>query len=269
MKGFIGEIATENKSIAIAIKDMREVFSSVSIYGPMIGVPMFFAIALPFLTVYVALHAAPSIASRIAAGAVSGVSPSQINSLSFMYFFAINVLGPIFLTIPIFTASVIAADSFAGEKERKTSENLLAAPITNGELLLGKILASLIPTIVLTVAVFGIYGATVNFLSFQEFGTYILPTPTWIMMLASAPLLALAAIAVVVFVSAHVKGIKEAQQISTLLVLPILLIPFISILGIANLNVSFFAYAIVVLCVVDSVIFYISVKDFKKEKILY
>lgn len=83
------------------------------------------------------------------------------------------------------------------------------------------------------------------------------------------PLLALAAIAVVVFVSAHVKGIKEAQQISTLLVLPILLIPFISILGIANLNVSFFAYAIAVLCVVDSVIFYISVKDFKKEKILY
>jgi ABC-type Na+ efflux pump permease subunit len=89
------------------------------------------------------------------------------------------------------------------------------------------------------------------------------------MMLASAPLLALAAIAVVVFVSAHVRGIKEAQQISTLLVLPILLIPFISILGIANLDVAFFAYVIAALCIVDTVIFYISVKDFKKEKILY
>ncbi len=255
--------------MAVAVKDIREVFSSASIYGPMIGVPLFFAIALPLLTVYVALHAAPSIASRIAVAPIANAPTSQVNSLSFMYFFAINVLGPIFLTIPIFTASVIAADSFAGEKERKTSENLLAAPITNGELLLGKILASLIPTILLTLAVFGIYGATVNFLSISEFSTAVLPTPTWLMMLASAPLLALAAIAVVVFVSAHVKGIKEAQQISTLLVLPILLIPFISILGIANLDVAFFAYVIAGLSIADAVIFYISVKDFKKEKILY
>ncbi len=259
----------EIRSVAIAIKDIREVFSSVSIYGPMIGVPIFFSVALPFLTVYVALHAAPSIASSIAIAPVAASTASAVNSLSFMYFFAINVLGPIFLTIPIFTASVIAADSFAGEKERKTSENLLASPISNSELLTGKILASLIPTIILTFVVFGIYGGTVNWLSFSEFNQYILPTPTWLMMLASAPLLALAAIAVVVFVSAHVKGIKEAQQISTLLVLPILLIPFISILGIAKLDVSFFAYVIVILAVVDSLIFYASLKTFRKEKILY
>ncbi len=255
--------------MAIAIKDIREVFSSVSIYGPMIGVPLFFAVALPVLTIYVALHAAPGIASRIASTAIPSTSASNINSLSFMYFFAINVLGPIFLTIPIFTASVIAADSFAGEKERKTSENLLAAPITNRQLLSGKILASLISTILLTFAVFGIYGGTVNLLAFKEFGVYILPTATWLMMLAAAPLLALAAIAIVVFVSAHVKGIKEAQQISTLLVLPILLIPFISILGIANLDVAFFEYVIAILVVVDALIFYASVKDFKKERILY
>ena len=255
--------------MAIAIKDIREVFSSVSIYGPMIGVPLFFAVALPVLTIYVALHAAPGIASRIASTAIPSSSAANINSLSFMYFFAINVLGPIFLTIPIFTASVIAADSFAGEKERKTSENLLAAPITNRQLLSGKILASLIPTILLTFAVFGIYGGTVNLLAFKEFGVYILPTATWLMMLAAAPLLALAAIAIVVFVSAHVKGIKEAQQISTLLVLPILLIPFISILGVANLDVAFFEYVIAILVVVDALIFYASVKDFKKERILY
>ena len=47
--------------------------------------------------------------------------------------------------MPIFTASVIAADSLVGEKERKTSEALLALPISNGELLLGKILASFCP----------------------------------------------------------------------------------------------------------------------------
>ncbi len=49
------------KSYVIAVKDMREVFSSISIYGPMIGVPLFFAVVLPILTFYVAVYAAPSV----------------------------------------------------------------------------------------------------------------------------------------------------------------------------------------------------------------
>ena len=68
--------------------------------------------------------------------------------------------------------------------------------------------------------------------------------------------------------SSHVKGIKEAQQISTLLVLPILLMPFISILGIANLTVQFFEYLILWLAIADVAIAYLSVKSFKKESIL-
>ena len=50
---------------AIAVKDMREVFSSVSIYGPMLAVPLFFAIVLPVLTFYVPIYAAPSVIARI------------------------------------------------------------------------------------------------------------------------------------------------------------------------------------------------------------
>ncbi len=193
---------------------------------------------------------------------------ANIKSLAFMYFFAINVLGPVFLTIPIFTASVIAADSFAGEKERKTSEVLLSMPVSNGELLFGKLLASFVPTMLLTLAMFAIYGSIVNVLAMSAFSAHILPTQTWLMMLATSPFLAVATIAIVVFVSSHVKGIKEAQQISTLLVLPILLMPFISILGIANLSVRFFAYLIVWLAVADIAIAYASAKTFRKESIL-
>ena len=116
------------KAYAIAAKDLTEVFSSPSIYGPMLGVPVFFSIALPFLTFYVAEHGAPALASKIAQIPISLLGTSAASGLVFMAFFAVSVLGPIFLTMPIFTATVIAADSFAGEKERKTSEALLATP---------------------------------------------------------------------------------------------------------------------------------------------
>jgi ABC-2 type transport system permease protein len=254
------------KSYIIAIKDMKEVFSSTAIYGPMIGIPIFFAIVLPLMTVYVALHAAPSIAARIVSMPV--LPGSSISSVKFMVFFSVNILGTIFLTIPIITASVIAADSFAGEKERKTAEALLSSPASNSELLLGKILASLIPTIVLTVLVFAIYGIVTNILSSNAFGVDVLPTPSWLMMLLLSPFLAVAAISVVVLISSHVRGIKEAQQLSSLLVLPIIILPFASIAGFANLSVRFFAYSIIALAIVDAIILWVSIKGFKREALL-
>jgi ABC-2 type transport system permease protein len=255
------------KSYYVAVKDMKEVFSSISIYGPMIGVPLFFAIILPILTNYIALYTGPALASRLEN--LTQLPPGvNVKSVLFMSFFSINVLGPVFLTMPIVTASVIAADSFAGEKERKTSEALLATPISVNELLLGKIIASFLPTIILTLIVFGVYGYITNVLAYNTFGVYILPTIPWIMMLVAAPFLAIATISVVILVSSHVKGIKEAQQISTLLVLPILIMPFASILDVAVFTVSFFAFIIFFLALLDSLIIYVSVRSFNKESIL-
>ncbi len=256
------------KAWAIAVKDMREVFSSASIYGPMFAVPIFFAFMLPVLTFYVSIYAAPSIISKISSLPSAAQSLQGASSALFMRYFAINVLGPIFLTMPILTSSVISADSFAGEKERKTAEALLSTPVKKSELLLGKIMASFIPTVILTLAVFAIYGSVTNYFAMGSFHTYILPTAAWLMMILTSPFLAVVTIGVVVLVSAHVRGVKEAQQISTLIILPVLIMPFISILGIAALTVSFFAYIIVLLSVAAIALFYISVKTFRKDSML-
>ena len=247
---------------------MKEVFSSFSIYGPMIGMPLFFALVLPSLTAYVTIHAAPIIASELTKQSISVPSGGSATELLFLNFFAVNVLGPIFLTMPIFTAAVIAADSFAGEKERRTSESLLSMPVEANELLLGKILASFIPTILLTLLVFLVYGLTMNYFAYHYFQTYVLPTPAWLLMIATLPFLALAPIALIVLVSSHVKGIKEAQQISTLLILPVLIMPFVSELGVVDLTPEFFAYVIAALIVIDAAILYLGVKTFKKEAIM-
>ncbi|ASI14254.1 ABC2-1 family ABC transporter permease [Candidatus Mancarchaeum acidiphilum] len=259
------------KALTLMKKDLKETFSSISIYGPMLGIPIFFAIILPVMTFYITLYAAPTITSKLLPTTIkvsSSVLSSSIRSIKFMEFFSVNVLGPVFLTMPIFTASVIAADSFAGEKERGTSESLLSTPISKSELLSGKILASFVPTILLTLAIFGIYGAVTDYFSISVFHFAILPTIPWLLMLGTAPFLATASIGLVVLVSSHVKGVKEAQQISTLLVLPILVLPFASIIGLAVLNVEFLVSAIVILAILDAIIMYLGIKSFRKESIL-
>ena len=119
--------------------------------------------------------------------------------------------------MPIITATVIAADSFAGEKERKTAESLMSAPATNTELLSGKTLASLIPAVVLTVVIYLIYAGITNYLTVTSFGISVFPNILWYMMPANSPFLALTTIGLIVLVSSRVKNIKEAQQISSLL----------------------------------------------------
>lgn len=247
---------------AIVVKDLKEVFSSMAIYGPMIFIPIFFAITLPLFTAYVSKYSGTQIAAR-----VIGVSTSFSlkDNLSFIKFFAVNILGPIFLTMPIITASVIAADSFAGERERKTAEALMSTPIKNTELLFGKMFASFIPALLLTIAVFIIYATMTNYIGITEFGTFIFPNESWYLMLLNAPFLALTTIGVVVIVSSRAKGIKEAQQISTLLILPVLVIPFISIFSNATLSAAFLIRMLILLFISTVVVIYLGVRFFNRE----
>lgn len=52
---------------------------------------------------------------------------------------------PLFWIIPVALTPAVAADSFVGERERFSLEPLLAAPIGTGQLLLGKLIAAVVP----------------------------------------------------------------------------------------------------------------------------
>ncbi|MGC8628705.1 MAG: ABC transporter permease subunit [Candidatus Micrarchaeia archaeon] len=252
---------------AIAKKDLEEAFSSIEIYGPMIGIPLFFAIMLPIFTVYVSQYAGTQIAQRII-GTMALTQPVQANKLAFIKYFALNILGPIFLTMPIITASVIAADSFAGEKERKTSEALLSSPVTTQELFVGKILASAIPAFLVTLGVFIIYGGIIDYFSITEYSVALFPNQIWYLMLANSPFLIIATIGLVVVVSSKVKGIKEAQQISALLALPIFLMPFVAVFNVLAFTPAFFIYLLIFLIFLSFAILSAGIKSFKKENLI-
>ncbi len=70
---------------AIAMKDMKEAFSSLSIYGPMIGIPLFFAIALPIFTIYISQYAGAALFTKVLGISVSisiGICGAGNNSYS-------------------------------------------------------------------------------------------------------------------------------------------------------------------------------------------
>ncbi len=93
--------------------------------------------------------------------------------LGFVGKYGANLLGdrfiPFLLMIvgffPISISLVIALESFAGETERKSIEPLLSSPLTDGQLYLGKLLASLLTPLIasylgMTVYLIAIYRTT-------------------------------------------------------------------------------------------------------------
>jgi ABC-2 type transport system permease protein len=73
-------------------------------------------------------------------------------------------IAPLYLLVPLVVATVIAADSFAGERERGTLEALLHTPTTDRELLTGKFLAAWLPAVTVAWAGFAVYSVLANVL---------------------------------------------------------------------------------------------------------
>jgi ABC-2 type transport system permease protein len=262
------------KAFLVFRKDWKEIRRNWQVLMPIIILPIIISIVLPIvLSTTMAMSSdqaqgvdtitknlPPSVKSEIA-----GLTAEQ----SALYVIALFLLAPFFLIIPLMTSSVIASDSFAGEKERKTIEALLATPVTDGELFLGKVLVSFIPSMAITLASFALYSTIIDYFSFSSFGRLILPNLTWVVLIFGlAPVLALASIGLSVMISSKVKGFREAQQISAILILPLLGLVFGQISGAIVLGPIIVLALTGVLAIVDAVIFYIGVKRFGREKIL-
>ena len=266
------------KAILVFRKDFLEITRNREVVMPMLILPLIFALVLPAVSFLAIpnntnpggndaaaigniLSNLPQSVQRV----ISNYSPlQQTQYVMVVYFFA-----PFFLIIPIMSSSVIASDSFAGEKERNTIEALLATPLTDSELLFGKILVSFIPGMGVTLLGFILYTATVDILGYQSFGGLILPTVTWLVMIfVLSPIISLLGIAVAVVVSSRVKGFREAQQLSAMLIIPILLLLFGQAAGFIMLGSLVVLGLSAVFAVLALIVFKIGLGVFQRENII-
>ena len=152
---------------------------------------------------------------------LAGYNENQMMIVVLLTYF----LAPMYLIVPLMVASVIASDSFAGEKERKTLEALLYSPTSDRDLFVGKMLAAWIPAVIVAWLGFVLYSVVANVAAWQTMGEIFFPNLMWIVLaLWVAPAVAGLGLGVTVLVSARAQSFQEAYQISGIVVLPVLLL---------------------------------------------
>ncbi|GAI58836.1 unnamed protein product, partial [marine sediment metagenome] len=75
-------------------------------------------------------------------------------------------------------------------------------------------------------------------------------------------------IGLTVMISAKVKGFREAQQISAILVIPILALVFAQITGAIIFGALMVSAVLGIFAIVDVIVFKLAIKIFKREEIL-
>ena len=227
-----------NKNIILTIvqKDIKATFSSKKVWVPMIITALLICIVIPSCIAFFGLRfdlvgsSAQDIEKPINAFINEFPNEEMRNTLSalptlnykFVFFFLTLMMIPFFLMVAIINSMVTSSNSFVGEKERNTLETLLFAPISIKDLFLGKVLASIIPTLCISFAAFIISFIIVNIITYPYFKVILYFNSTWmILMFWVIPILVLFNIILNVLISAKVKTFQEAQQFGGLLVLPI------------------------------------------------
>lgn len=256
-----------NKIQTIIDKEWAEVFKNRMVLFTVVFMPLLFT-ALPLIMLYTMGNSV---------GSDTGDLPPQFlaacgNSLSVgecLQVFMVNEFLLLFMMMPLMIPVAISAYSIVGEKTTRCLEPLLATPITTAELIVGKGLAAAIPAIIATWAGFGVFAIGARLMVSNPLVYMRLVAPMWLIAIGVVgPLMAVAAISVSIIVSSRVGDPRAAEQISMVIMLPLLAIFFAQIAGVILVNSQFMALAAGVLALVDVGLVYLGVKLFQRETIL-
>lgn len=181
----------------------------------------------------------------------------------------IDFLLLFFVLIPAILPTVIASYTFVGEKINRSLEPLLATPTTDADLLAGKSLSIFLPTMLVTWLSFIPFVLLVNFLATPVMGYAPLPDATWIVgVFLLSPLFCIMAIALNVIVSSRVTDVRAAQQLGSLVVLPVVVLFVVSLSGLFTLGPLTMLLLTAAVALVDLGIMYLALKTFQREEIL-
>jgi len=175
----------------------------------------------------------------------------------------------LFIILPAILPSVIASYSFIGEKTEKSLEPLLATPTTDAELLLGKSLAALIPSIAATLVGGAVFMVISDALTVGQLGYLLFPDWTTVVLFGLAtPLACILSVEFNIIISSRVNDIRAAQQLGSLIVLPLLAIYLLGQTGVLSAGVGELLVVSGILLVIDVLLSFMSRAVFQREEIL-
>jgi ABC-type Na+ efflux pump permease subunit len=176
---------------------------------------------------------------------------------------------PLFWVIPVALTPALAADSFVGERERASLEPLLATPIETGQLLLGKLAASIVPATLGTWLGVVVFWAMTLLSRSTLYPRWLLGDGDWVFsLLVVAPLVALFTASVAALISTRVSGYRVAYQLNGLVALPVVLLLIPATAFLFLLTGAALVYVAALIAVVDIGVVVWANKLFDRERLL-
>ena len=195
------EIFTELRTLSgawiLARREIRDQFRDWRILTPIILLTLFFPLLMNFTArqavEFVERYGAPVIGDRLIP-------------------FLLMVVG----FFPISISLVIALESFAGERERLSLEPLLATPLSDAQLYIGKLVASMVPP--LSAAYLGI----IVYLTGLYFRLGWVPEPQLlIQVIALTTVQALVMVSGAVVISSQTTSVRAANLLASFIIIPV------------------------------------------------
>lgn len=258
-------------------KDWRVISRSKLVLLPMIILPLILLVLMPAGIGLGAGLAPEELASEGDLGAMLDAVPPevarQLGDLDEGAFVAavmlVYLFAPMFLIVPMMVSSVVAADSFVGEKERKTLEALLHTPLSDLELLLAKMLGAWLAAMAVAVFSFILYAVTVDTIMWYLAGRLVLPNMVWLILVFwVSPGAAAVGLAATVLISARVKTFQEAYQAGGIIVVPIVGVMFAQLAGVIFLSPLVALIFGSVTWALAAVLIWFGRKTFRRERLL-
>ena len=183
---------------AVARKEMREYRRPPFIVGAMLVLPFIFLIN-------------PAIVIFVLSAAVKPAAAARDVGSTFL----------VLLVVPAVIPATIAAYSVVGERDQGTLEPLLSTPVRRGEILIGKALAPVIPSVGIAYLLFALVVILAHFFAQNPAVAATLSEGSHVLAQALfAPLLAVWSIGVGTAISTRASDVRVAQQLGTLASLP-------------------------------------------------
>ena len=259
--------------LALLVKDLADLRRSPGVFLPAaltglvsILLPFIVTIIVPWMTGERLSDSAELTLGgdkyRSQPGAVALGQEGAIQAWIFQQFLVLLVLTP------VAGAMSVAANGIIGEKLARTLEPLLATPISTFELLLAKLLGALLPALALTVGCFVLYLSGVAVLALPGVVQALVAPWSLAVVFLMGSLAPLAALQLALCVSSRVNDSRSAQQIGTLIILPVVGLLVAQLLGAVALTTSMLLGVAAGLVVLNAFLLRVGVTLFDREAIL-
>lgn len=258
-----------DKVITIIRKEWSEVFKNKMVFFSVLFLPFILAI-LP-LGMLLFFNQAEGMESELTDPEILAIAGQMCVGLELAdctIVYMLNIFVMLFMILPVSIPVTIAAYSIVGEKATRSLEPLLATPITTGELLGAKMVAAVAPAIAATWLAFGIFIAGARLLTSPAvFGQFF--SAHWLLAIfVVAPLLTLLATSIAVILSSRVTDPRVAEQLSAVVILPIMLLVIGQSIGLVLIDRQIMLLLAGVVLVLDVVFVLLAVRLFQRETIL-